>query len=269
MTVGYIATNLLMQGPAGIMVPLYIENFVPASEAMMWYNYIATILLLLIAATTGSKGEPAYCALIPIFAGMFTLFGWFKFPNMANAVAMMVICGVFGIMIYMNETNHDRNGIAGPGSKLLNIVFLIILFQTVLGIMPSIGIFDPSATAGTSYGQAYCPPSANCGSYSNVDISQSMQVVADGNGFLSGVASVVYGSVTAFIAMLYFLVTAIVNVLLSATVIGHLIEGIWPGVTSTVPFMAFMGLISVVFWACDLIFISNVYLKLFPSEGSL
>jgi hypothetical protein len=269
MSTGFIALNMIMNGPAGNLVPLGFENWMTPQMATMYYNYLATILLLLIAATTGSRGEPAYCVLIPIFAGTFTLFGWFSFAGNINALAMMIIAGAFGVMIYMNETNHDRNGVAGPGSKLLNIVFFIILFQTVLGIMPAMGLFDPTATGAPSYNQTYCPPSAHCGAYSNVDISYSMSEGANTGGFISGAVSVLTGATTAFIGMVLFLVTTIINVLLSVTVIANLIEGLWPGVTTTPAFLAFMALVSVVFWACDLIFISNVFLKLFPSEGSL
>ena len=269
MSTGFIALNMIMNGPGGILVPLGFENWMDPQMATMYYNYVAAILLLLIAATTGSRGEPAYCVLIPIFAGMFTLFGWFSFAGNLNALAMMIIAGAFGVMIYMNETNHERNGVAGPGSKLLNIVFFIILFQTVLGIMPAMGLFNPTATGAPSYNQTYCPPSAQCGAYSNVDITYSTNQINNQAGFISGAVSVVTGLATAFIGMVFFLGTMIVNVLLSATVIGNLVEGLWPGVTSTPAFLAFMGMISVVFWACDVIFISNVFLKLFPSEGSL
>lgn len=269
MTVEYIALNMIMQGPSGIMVPLGFETYMDITTARMYYDYIATILLILIAATTGSRGEPAYCILIPIFAGVFTLFGWFSFAHNLNAIASMVVAGILGIMIYMNETNHELNGVAGPGSKLLNVVFFLILFQTMLGLLPGMGVFDSSATDNPSYGQAYCPPSASCGEYSNVDITTSTKTQASGGGFLEGTISVVYGAVTAFLNMLGFLVIMIINVLLSATVIGTLVNGIWPGVSGTPVFLAFMGLLSVIFWACDLIFIENVYLKLFPSEGSI
>jgi hypothetical protein len=269
MTVEYIALNMIMQGPNGIMVPLGFESYMDITTARMYYDYIATILLVLIAATTGSRGEPAYCILIPIFAGVFTLFGWFSFAHNINAIASMIVAGILGIMIYMNETNHEMNGIAGPGSKLLNVVFFLILFQVMLGLLPGMGVFSSSATATPSYGQEYCPPSATCGSYSNVDVSTSMNTHANTGGFLSGAISVAVGAVTAFIGMLGFLVAMIINVVLSATVIGSLVDGIWPGVSSTPQFLAFMGLLSVIFWACDLIFIENVYLKLFPSEGSI
>jgi hypothetical protein len=269
MVVGTIATNLIMNGPSGILLPLGFENYMDIATARMYYNYIATILLVAIAATAGTRAEPAYCVITPIFAGMFMLFGWLSFANHGNAVAVMVITGVLGVMIYMNETNHEKNGLAGPGSKLLNVVFFIIMFQVILGVMPALGTFDSSATNAPSYGQAYCPPSANCASYSNVDVKQSMSSTADGGGFLSGVVSIITGSVTAFIAMLTFLVKAIIDTIFSASVIATLIEGVWPGVTASAPFLAFWGMLSCVFWACDLIFISNAYLKLFPSEGSI
>lgn len=269
MVVGEIATTVMMSGPAGVLVPLGIEYFCDTTTTTMMYNYIGALLLVFIAATAGSRSEPAYCILIPIFAGMFTLFGWLSFSSKANAIAIMIIAGFLGVMIYMNEVNRERNGIGGPGSKMLNIIFFLILFQTVLGIMPAFGLFDPDAVSTSSYGNNYCPPGATCSSYSNIDIQQTTSEIGDTGGLLSGVASVITGLTTAFIAMFAFLITAITQILLSATVITNLIGGIWPGVVTSQIYLAFWGAISVVFWACDLIFVMNAILKLFPSEGSI
>jgi len=269
MVVGEIATTVMMAGPAGVLVPLGIEYFCDSTTTTMMYNYIAAILLVLIAATAGSRSEPSYCIVIPIFAGMFTLFGWLTFSNKANAIAMMVIAGFLGVGIYMNEVNRERNGVGGPGSKFLNIVFFLILFQVILGIMPTLGLFDPDAASTVAYGNNYCPPGATCDAYSNVEIQQTAYNIGDTGGLLSGAASIITGLTTAFIAMFGFLITACINVLTSATVITTLIGGIWPGLTSNAIYLAFWGMISVVFWACDLIFVMNAVLKLFPSEGSI
>ena len=269
MVAGEIATTILMSGPGGVLVSLGIEYFCDATTTAMMYNYIGAILLLLIAATAGSRSEPAYCILIPIFSGAFTLFGWFTFTSKSNAIAMMIVAGVFGVMIYMNEANRERNGIGGPGSKLLNVIFYLVLFQAVLGIMPTLGLFNPDASSVAAYGDTYCPPGATCTEYSNVDIQQTTRTIGNTGGLLSGAAAVITGLTTAFISMFSFLIAVIGNTLLSANVVTELIGGIWPGVTGNAIYLAFWGMISVVFWACDLIFVMNAVLKLFPSEGSL
>lgn len=270
MVYGEIILSMTMQGPSGILIPLGIENFTDINTARMAYNYLSVLLLLLIASAVGVRGEAAHCIFIPVLGGVFMLFGWLKFANMANAIAMTVIAGILGIMIYMNETNREKNGVGGPGSKVLNIVLFLILFQVALGVLPSMGVFDPAATTtDKGFGQQFCPPGATCGSYSNVEVTTTYNDLGNQGGFWSDVVSLVTGTISAFISSIMFIGAMIINIVLTFTVVNTLVDGMWPGVSSTIPFMAMMGIMSVVFWACDLIFIMNAYLKLFPSEGSV
>ena len=263
-----IVGSAILSGPTGILVPLGFENFMDITTAQMYYNYVAVILLLLVAATTGSRGEAAYCVFIPIFAGMEYMFGWLSFSNQLNALACLIIAGLFGVIIYANEQNKQINGIAGPGSKYINIMMFIILFQVCLGLTPALGIFSTDVTSAPIYNQSYCPPSATCTQYSNIQFQTSSTTVQNA-GALGDVASVLYGLTTAFIGMLNFLVNAFISVINSAAVITNVIQGIWPGVTDTPAYIAVWGAISVTFWAVDVLFLTNAYLKMSPSEGAI
>src|SRR5271157_614988 len=263
-----IGGSAISSGANGILVPLGFENFMSLAQAQMFYNYIAVIFLLLVAATTGSREEAAHCVFIPILAGMEALFGWLVFPNQLNAIACLIIAGFFGVCIYMNEQNRDKNGISGPGSKYLNIMMFIIIFQVCLGVTPVLGIFNPQVTSAPVYSQPYCPPSATCGAYSNIQFQSSTTTVQNAGG-LGVVTSVLYGLTNAFIGMITFVVNAFIGVMTSASTITNIIESVWPGVTATPIYLAFWAALSVVFWATDVIFLINAYLKMFPNEGSL
>src|SRR5271157_3232414 len=218
-----VASSAILSGASGILVPLGFENFMSVQSAQMFYNYIAVILLLLIASVTGSKGEAAWCVIIPILGGLEFMFGWLTFGNPTNAVACLVVAGILGVGLYMNDQNREKYGIAGPGSKYLNIMMFIIVFQVCLGMIPTLGIFGAQATSAPVFNQSYCPPSATCTQYSNIQFQSSLGTI-NGASSLGTVGSVLYGLTTAFIGMIQFLFQAFVAVVTSASVITNLVQ---------------------------------------------
>jgi hypothetical protein len=187
---------------------LGIENVVDLATATMLYNYIAVGLILAMAAMVGPRGEGRMCVVLPIFAGVFTWFGWLHAPNPAQTYAVIVVTALLGIAIYMNEQNRERYGVGGPGSKLMNIVYFIILFQVALGIVSGMNLFSISGqqnpnmcvVGNSTWG-------ATCDSNGLISLSSSVQSQSSSGGILQDIYSIGSAMISVGVAILTMMAT--------------------------------------------------------------
>jgi hypothetical protein len=262
------AASVIMGGPTGILVSLGIETFITdINTVYVLYNYLAVGLLLFIASMSGSRGEAKYCIIVPIFAGIFILFGWLRGPDPIQTWAMTIICGLLGVMIYMNETNHERYGTAGPGSKLINIVFYIILFQACIGLVNGFNLFPIGPTQAT-------PNMCNingmpCNSLHNIDITQSVNSMTGTGGLLDDVAALITVLGQMAVATFRLLINIAASILLFAVVINATVNGIFPGIISNPMYMGFLVVLQIANWAMLGLFLFNLSNKPMPQEGSI
>lgn len=274
-----LAASVVMTSPSThIMVSLGLENFLPITTAYMFYNYIALGILFFIASMAGARNEARFCVFIPMLAGIFSLIGWLNAPNPATTWAIMIVTGLLGVMIYMNEVNHEKFGIAGPGSKLINIVLYIVLFQAALGMVNGLGLFSdmntqvsPSAcyvgdpaTAGQGYATG-----ATCDAYGQIQLSESVTSVTQSGGLLSKIVAVVTALGSMALMILQFVVMLALTIIGAPFVINSTMNSLFPGISSNAIYLAFMAVVAVVFWAADVIFLFNIISKPTPSEGSV
>jgi hypothetical protein len=273
MTFIEVGGSLLMAHPGvGIAVSLGLENVLDWNTAVMMYNYISLGILFFIAAMAGSRNEARYCIFIPILAGLFTGMGWLNSPNPLQSFAVIIICGLLGVMIYMAEQSRERYGTKGPGSRLLNIVIFIILFQVALGFTSSLNLF---AAAPTQVPASQCSIGnesvlTNCDAYGNIQLS-SVRDVSSSGGLLAQIVSVVTALPT--MTLLTFIVQigiAIIGApfLIASTISGLFCQGVEPAqcVTSNGAYIAFMVGIGAVFYLADIFFLLSAIVKPFPGQ---
>lgn len=237
------AGSVLMGGPSPFMVSLGIENVVPLSTAYMLYNYIALALLLVFAAYTGPRGEARMCVVLPIIAGILAWFGWLHAPNPAQTYAVIIISGILGVAIYMNETNREKYGTAGPGNKLMNIVYFLILFQVATGLVTGMNLFSLGPTqqntnmcvvGNTTWG-------AQCDAMGNVQLKESVASTAGAGGFLAPVSALASLVVGIGMALLGMFVTVAMAIVAFPVVLNGVIAPIFPGITTNAVYLVFLA----------------------------
>jgi len=202
------AGSVLMNGPTPFLISLGIENVVDLATATMLYNYIAVGFILAMAAMVGPRGEGRMCVVLPIFAGVFTWFGWLNAPNPAQTYAVIVVTALLGIAIYMNEQNRERYGVGGPGSKLMNIVYFIILFQVALGLVSSMNLFSmPGQQTPNMCVVGNSTWGAQCDSNGLISLSSSVNSQAGTGGIMQDIISMGSAMVGVGVALLQMIVT--------------------------------------------------------------
>lgn len=267
-----IAASVLMYDPVtSLRVSLGLENLMSLDTAFMFYNYIALGIIFFIASMAGARNEARYCVFIPLIAGFFAYIGWLHSPSPVATWGVMVMCGLLGVMIYLNEAHHERYGVGGPGPKLINIVLYIVLFQAAFGMVTALGIFDlnsgaPATNVCAVGGQNI---QATCDSYGNINLEQSVQGVSNSGGLLNQIVSVATALGGMALSLIFFIVTMAATIVGAPLVINSTMNNLFPGIGENAAYLAFMGIVAIVFWAADVIFVYNTIAKPFPSEGAI
>lgn len=261
--------SLIMNGPTGILVPLGIESVAGLSLAMvyMYYNYISLAIMFMIAAMAGSRSESRFIILLSILGGMLFAFGWIHAPDQTAFVAMLVIVGLLGVFSYMNDVNHEKHGVGGPGSKLLNIVFFLIIFQAAVGTINGFNLFNDGV--GSQPTPNACTVGYQCDEFGNIKLSESIGNINASGGLLEGIASILSSLPTIAVTMLKFIVTLMASITMFSVVLNASLEGIFPGISANVAYVAFMALMQVAIWAIYALTIFTWYYKPTPGEGTL
>jgi hypothetical protein len=237
------AGSIFMNGPgASFLVSLGIEQVVDLATATMLYNYVAIGFILALAAMVGPRGEGRMCVVIPLFAGVFAWLGWLHGPNPTQTFAVIVITFLLGIAIYMNEQNRERYGVGGPGSKLMNIVYFIILFQVASGIVAGMNLFAMPAqqnpnmcvVGNNTWG-------ATCNSNGLIDFSSSVGSTAGTGGFTQDILSVGAMMLSAGVAIVQMLITVGISIVAFPFVLNGIIAPIFPDIVSNSLYLVFMA----------------------------
>jgi len=260
------AGSVIMNGPTGIMVSLAIENFVSLQTAYMLYNYISLGIIFFLAAMSGSRSEARFAVVIPIFAGIFTWIGWLHAPNPVQTWAIMIITGLLGVAIYMNEANREKYGVGGPGSKLLNLVFFIILFQACIGLIQGFNLFP---VGNSQPNPNSCTVGMSCDAYGNIQLSQSVTTIQSTGGLFQDVVSAVAALPAIAFSILKFIIQIVGAILLFSVVVNNTMNGIFPGIATNTSYLAFLVVMQIGIWAIYGITFFNWYYKPFPSEGAI
>lgn len=240
------AASVMMKGPTGILIPLGIEQFLPIETALIMYNFISLGFIFFIAAMSGSRSESRFCVVVPIITGMFMYIGWLNAPNPAKAWAITIIAGLLGVAIYMNEMNHEKYGIGGPGSKLMNLVFFLIIFQAAFGLISNYNLIEMENTQPIP---DVCNVGYNCDEYRNIDLSNSVTQYNESTGILSSVFNALTQLPTVVLQIIIFMINILAFVTFFPFMVGATLNGIFPGISTNVYYLAFAGVMNLAIWA--------------------
>jgi hypothetical protein len=252
--------SITFKNTLGLLIPLGIEHFVPPADAIMYYNYIAAGLILVVAAFAGQSNETRFTFFIPIFAGLMTFIGWLQAPDPVAYWGTIVGCILLGALMYINDMNHEKYGSAGPGSKLLTIVFMIIVFEASVTLVSTSGlnIFPDLGNAGMSQSNLTCQGYGySCDASGNIMLSASVSGVNNVGGANLDVVSIGAWAIQAMIGVLTFLIKIIAAIFLFS---GVLIAA-YPALGASPTALLFLGIMQLVIWAIYVVTFFNWYFK--------
>jgi hypothetical protein len=236
---------VMTKGLLGILISLGIENWVSATTAYYCYNLISVAIIIFIAAMSGPRSEAAFTIIVPIFAGLFTYFGWLRLATPSQTQGLfylIVMMGVLGIIMYMNDQNKQNYGVVGPGSKLFNIAIFLALFGACLTLISGFsitGLVTPQAapTPGTCYA------GATCDQFNNIDVTTTT------NSYKAAGALDV-GNAAGWMAenglkMAVGLINILAGALFFPAILYSTLNGLFPGIGSSTAYAAVLGFLQI------------------------
>jgi hypothetical protein len=239
---------VMTKGLLGILISLGIENWVSASTAYYCYNLISVAIIIFIAAMSGPRSEAAFTIIVPIFAGLFTYFGWLRLATPSQTQGLfylIVMMGVLGIIMYMNDQNKQNYGVVGPGSKLFNIAIFLALFGACLTLISGFsvtGLVTPSpiVVPGT------CPigqSTITCDQFHNIDVTTT-------TNSLKSSGSLDVGNAVGWMAdnglkMAVGLINILAGALAFPTILYFTLNGLFPGIGGSAAYAAVLGFLQI------------------------
>lgn len=241
-------SSLLTHSPLGLLIPLGIENWVPAADAIMYYNYIGMFCLVGIAAFSGMSNESRFLIIVPFTAAALVYVGWLQAPNPTSYWGMVIALILLGCILFVNDMNREKYGSAGPGTKIVSIAVMIIVFEASVVLMsnPAFSPFPTSLeTSASGDGTILCSGYGyTCDSAGNIDLSASVSTVTSVGGTGLGAASLIMWAGQVAFAMLNFIILLLGAVFLFS---GMLIAA-YPVLATSPQALLILGIMQIVIW---------------------
>jgi hypothetical protein len=188
-------------------------------------------------------------------------FGWLQAPDVngpgsgaATSFALIVVLVMLGIMMYMQETIHERFGIAGPGNKVIKIFVFMIILQCCVVFVNSGSIFPPTTQ----------PISASSTQYTNIVLSNEVAKVSGSGGIFAQVVDIVsLGAQVAFASLRLLL-----ELIMAIGVFAYVLVQIFPWIAEAgIIGWSFLIVMQFAIWTMYLIFIFTIFYKPGPDPG--
>jgi hypothetical protein len=241
-------SSLLTHSPLGLLIPLGIENWVPAADAIMYYNYIGMFCLVGIAAFSGMSNESRFLIIVPFTAAALVYVGWLQAPNPTSYWGMVIALILLGCILFVNDMNREKYGSAGPGTKIVSIAVMIIVFEASVVLMsnPAFSPFPTSLeTSAAGDGTILCSGYGyTCDSAGNIDLSASVSTVTSVGGTGLDAASLIMWAGQVAFAMLNFIILLLGAVFLFS---GMLIAA-YPVLATSPQALLILGIMQIVIW---------------------
>ena len=256
MSLASAGMGLTMSGPEGVLIPLGLVHVTPSLTLIVQiYNFFSIFITMLLAVSASQRDTRFISILMPIWAGFCMLAGWLKYPNMGTGFGILVVCTIIAIMTYMQETRHERFGIAGPGNNIVKIFMFLIILQCVVVFVNSASIFPdmaaPIATTTTQY--------ANIQQESNFDN-------INGAGGLTNVSIV--DIITMGTQMVWSMLKLLLECLVSIALFSVILVQVFPWILQAGAIgAAVLVVIQFAIWGMYLLFMFALFYKPSPDPG--
>ena len=245
---------VMTKGLLGILISLGIENWVSVTQAYYLYNLISISIIIFIAAMSGPRSEAAFCIITPIFASIFMYFGWLRLgtPSQTQGLFYLVVMmGLLGVLMYMNDQNRQNYGTIGPGSKLFNIAIFLALFGACLTLVSGFSIF-PAMSAQPVPGT--CTTGFSCDQFNNIDFTTTTSSMTSTSGL--NIAGAAGWMVENGLKMGIVLINMVIGVFAFPVILNSTMNGIAPGISTNAVWLLFLSVLEV---TVLIIYALNIY----------
>ena len=255
-----MTNSIMFKSTAGLLLPLGIENWLSAADTIMYYNWIAIVLIFVIAAFAGQSNESRFALFVPLFTALMVFVGWLQAPDPTNYWGMIIGCILLGALMYLNDMNHEKYGLPGPGSKLLTVVFMIIVFEASVTLMSTQGLnlFPELGNGGMQQQSLTCNGYGyQCDANGNIMLGASVSGVSNAGGASIDILSIGMWALYAMVGVLVFLIKIVAAILLFSVVL----IAAYPALGASPQALMFLGVMQVVIWAIYTVAFFNWYFK--------
>lgn len=248
--------SIMTHNALGLLIPLGIENFVAPVEAIMYYNYIGIGLIMLVASFAGQTNESRFLVFVPIFAALMVFIGWLQAPDPVTYWGMIIACILLGGFMYINDMNREKYGSGGPGSKVLTLAMMIIVFEASVVVMstPTFSPFPEVVNPGQSQQSLTCGGYGyTCDSAGNIDLQASVTSVNNSGGTGLDLISMGTWVLSLAVAMIRFIILVLGAILLFSVVL----VATYPVLAASPQALLILGVMQIVIWAIYMVAFFN------------
>lgn len=229
----------------GLLIDLHIQDFLPVGVARMYYNYISVALLVMWAGFASASNESRYVVSTPFLAAFLVWIGWLNNgAEIASYWGIILFCLFLGAILYVNDMNHEKSGLPGPGDKLIGVAFMIMCFCASFGfvVSPQLGLFNGQAS-GTSQ-NVMCGTAYTCDANGNVDLAVSVNSVRSSGGLWESLIDDYNILAGIAISIVKFIIVVVGSILFFSVVV----LAAYPELSASPPTLAFLLAMNIVFW---------------------
>lgn len=246
-----MSRGVTAKGPSGLLVTLGIEEVVtPLEVALDLYLWISVLLVLLITTMASQRNTRFFLILIPIFSAIFAWFGWLDTGNDTQLWGLILVASLFGVALYMKDTNKEKWGSGGPGSTIVNLVIFMILLQSVVGFVNGAAIWNDNT--------GDIPDDK----WQNVDLEEELPAMSNSGGLLEGLVT----TVLAVLIMGIEILKVLMMIMLSIVAFSLVLYLSFPFLQ--VPLVtAFLVIVQVGIYILYALFIWQIFYKPTPDPG--
>jgi hypothetical protein len=250
-----LGTGATFAGPAGVLIPLGIEQVLSNLTAITaTYNMFAIFILLILSIVASQRDARFMALLIPIWAGFCMWAGWLHFVDQGTGYGILVVSAMIATMTYMQETVHERFGIAGPGNRIVKIFMFLIVLQCVVVFVNSSSIF-PSDTQ---------PIAQSNSQYTNIDLTKEITSTSGSGGLLNQIVDIISATTQIAVSALVLMAKCLISIGLFAVVLAQVFP--WIGNAGVIG-VAFLVVMQFAIWAMYVMFIVQVFYRPGPDPG--
>lgn len=250
MAITYAAAGIgaSLGGPAGVLIPLGIELVLSdLTQITFYYNLWSVFIIMLLAVTASQRDTRFIALLLPLWAGLCMLVGWLKYPNPGTGFAVLIVCAAIAIMTYMQETVHERFGIAGPGNKIVKIFMGLMILQCVVVFVNSAAIFPVDGPISESNEQ-----------YTNIQLQSNFDSINGAGGLTAPAVDVLSITIQMALSMLLMFIKCLLSIALFSVVLAQVFPWI---VQAGAVGIAFLVLLQFAIWGMYMLFVFTLFYK--------
>ena len=239
-----VANSIMGKDAWGLLINLHIQDFVPTTDATMYYNYLSVFLVIVWATFASQVNESRYLFTTPLIAAVCVFVGWMRAPDPVTYWGSILLCMLMGAILYINDMNHEKSGTAGPGDKVIATAVLLMCFTASVGFVTAnqTALFGVTDTAMASQTNALCNKAYQCDSAGQPDLSASVQSVTGAGGLNLDVVSLATGLPGMVLAVLR---TAFITIM-SVFAFSVILLAAYPMLNDSPQVIAFLLLMNVV-----------------------